>query len=217
MSAGVSKDTPTVRVPAVSEFKWKTLDRFVNDKTRLLIVSDVLTGHRNLIGPNYLGNKKISWGNKIFSLSLYRRQYVCFPIFLTPSLFVAWFITRTTNIQGTIWFRCYCYISIPCFHHDLSKESGLWPTASNEGSSWSPIQVTDIRAIALIARFMGPTWGRHDPGGPHVGPMNLVIWVGSIIGCSQIKITSIRKQTRTCVMSVLDWFECSVICDVVRM
>ena len=23
---------------------------------------------------------------------------------------------------------------------------------------------------------MGPTWGRQDPGGPHVGPMNLVIW-----------------------------------------
>ena len=24
---------------------------------------------------------------------------------------------------------------------------------------------------------MGPTWGRQDPGGPHVGPMNFVIWV----------------------------------------
>ena len=24
---------------------------------------------------------------------------------------------------------------------------------------------------------MGSTWGRQDPGGPHVGPMNLVIWV----------------------------------------
>ena len=22
---------------------------------------------------------------------------------------------------------------------------------------------------------MGPTWGRHDSGGPHVGPMNLAI------------------------------------------
>ena len=27
----------------------------------------------------------------------------------------------------------------------------------------------------LIARYMGPTWGRQDPGGPHVGPMNLAI------------------------------------------
>ena len=25
---------------------------------------------------------------------------------------------------------------------------------------------------------MGPIWGRQDPGGPHVGPMNFVIWVG---------------------------------------
>ena len=25
---------------------------------------------------------------------------------------------------------------------------------------------------------MGPIWGRQDPGGRHVGPMNLVIWGG---------------------------------------
>ena len=23
---------------------------------------------------------------------------------------------------------------------------------------------------------MGPIWGRQDPDGPHVGPINLVIW-----------------------------------------
>ena len=23
---------------------------------------------------------------------------------------------------------------------------------------------------------MGPIWGQQDPGGPHVGPMNLAIW-----------------------------------------
>ena len=26
---------------------------------------------------------------------------------------------------------------------------------------------------------MGPIWGRQDPGGTHVGPMNFVIWVYS--------------------------------------
>ena len=26
---------------------------------------------------------------------------------------------------------------------------------------------------------MGSIWGRQDPGGPHVGPMNFAIWVGS--------------------------------------
>ena len=38
---------------------------------------------------------------------------------------------------------------------------------------------------SLIARFMGPIWGRQDPGGPHVGPMNFAIW-GSVIMASQI-------------------------------
>ena len=26
--------------------------------------------------------------------------------------------------------------------------------------------------------YMGPIWGRQDPGGPHVGPMNFAIRVG---------------------------------------
>ena len=28
---------------------------------------------------------------------------------------------------------------------------------------------------------MGPIWGRQDPGGPHVGPMNIVIWEGKLV------------------------------------
>ena len=28
----------------------------------------------------------------------------------------------------------------------------------------------------VYGAYMGPTWGRQDPGGPHVGPMNLAIW-----------------------------------------
>ena len=27
---------------------------------------------------------------------------------------------------------------------------------------------------------MGPIWGRQDPGGPHVGPINFAIWEGTI-------------------------------------
>ena len=29
---------------------------------------------------------------------------------------------------------------------------------------------------------MGPIWGRQDPGGPHVGPMNFAIWDGNSDG-----------------------------------
>ena len=28
---------------------------------------------------------------------------------------------------------------------------------------------------------MGPIWGRQDPGGPHVGPMNFAIWDTSLL------------------------------------
>ena len=28
----------------------------------------------------------------------------------------------------------------------------------------------------VLGANMGPIWGRQDPGGPHVGPMNLAIW-----------------------------------------
>ena len=28
---------------------------------------------------------------------------------------------------------------------------------------------------------MGPTWGRQDPGGPHVGPMNFALWVQTVL------------------------------------
>ena len=31
--------------------------------------------------------------------------------------------------------------------------------------------------IAKLMGHMGPIWGQQDPGGPHVGPMNLAIWV----------------------------------------
>ena len=27
---------------------------------------------------------------------------------------------------------------------------------------------------------MGPIWGRQNPGGPHVGPMNFAIWVCTV-------------------------------------
>ena len=33
----------------------------------------------------------------------------------------------------------------------------------------------------VYGAHMGPLWGRQDPGGPHVGPMNFAIW--AIIGC----------------------------------
>ena len=41
---------------------------------------------------------------------------------------------------------------------------------------WSNVR-TDIDLDSKVhGANMGPIWGRQDPGGPHVGPMNLAIW-----------------------------------------
>ena len=40
----------------------------------------------------------------------------------------------------------------------------------NTGEIW------DIPDSKFHGANMGPIWGRQDPGGPHVGPMNFAIW-----------------------------------------
>ena len=35
---------------------------------------------------------------------------------------------------------------------------------------------TDTPDSKVHGANIGPIWGRQDPGGPHVGPMNFAIW-----------------------------------------
>ena len=59
---------------------------------------------------------------------------------------------------------------------------------------------------------MGSTWGRQDPGGPHVGPMNFAIWESSL-GLHVTKNSSSVKQSfkqlaknyNTCCQSGFQW------------
>ena len=37
----------------------------------------------------------------------------------------------------------------------------------------NPSKVPDNKVHGI---HMGPIWGRQDPGGPHIGPMNFAIW-----------------------------------------
>ena len=48
-----------------------------------------------------------------------------------------------------------------------------WDPSAKRGQSAPDIKVPGAN--------MGPIWGRQDPGGPHVGPINVAFW-GSIIG-----------------------------------
>ena len=55
----------------------------------------------------------------------------------------------------------------------------------NTGSSQYSLSVSSSHPITdyncpdskVHGANMGPIWGRQDPGGPHVGPMNFIIWV----------------------------------------
>ena len=49
---------------------------------------------------------------------------------------------------------------------------------------------------------MGLIWGQQDPGGPHVGPMNFVIWVHKQC-CHQNS-----SKCMTFVVSILTWYWC---------
>ena len=45
---------------------------------------------------------------------------------------------------------------------------------------------------------MGPIWGRQDPGGPHVGPMNFPVWeILSVVHLLQARVetTSMTKES----------------------
>ena len=46
---------------------------------------------------------------------------------------------------------------------------------------------------------MGPIWGQQDPGGPHIGPMNIAIWEWTAI------INPCPNFNRASVKSPLDW------------
>ena len=50
---------------------------------------------------------------------------------------------------------------------------------------------------------IGPIWGRQDPGGPHVGPMNFVIW-GTLSSVNQKHNTV--KVSNVCFLNVNVYF-----------
>ena len=59
-----------------------------------------------------------------------------------------------TRISNHVYCFIYNYSSMPWLQGRISKH----PDSKVRGAN------------------MGPIWGRQDPGGPHVGPMNFAIW-----------------------------------------
>ena len=62
--------------------------------------------------------------------------------------------------------------------HGWGQHSVMEDTRIDFINLWRVLTLrSNNRANKVYRANMGPTWGRQDPGGPHVGPMNLAIWV----------------------------------------
>ena len=75
--------------------------------------------------------------------------------------------------------------------HNLICLTQLWSSTNQDIYSWYT-KDKNIYKIQTVSKYravtssipdskvhgpnMGPIWGRQDPGGPHVGPMNFAIW-----------------------------------------
>ena len=56
----------------------------------------------------------------------------------------------------------------PSIYHNVAKARCHWPQTKNSTHTDPDSKVHGAN--------MGPIWGRQDPGGPHVGPMNFAVW-----------------------------------------
>ena len=67
------------------------------------------------------------------------------------------------------------------------------------------VALLDYPDIKVHGANMGPIWGRQDPGGPHVGPMNSVIWVYSSgkLHCQWCNPSTDRKKFYTVCVNII--------------
>ena len=73
------------------------------------------------------------------------------------------------------WLRASNYLrdGVPCHGRHARITGDLWQ--ADLVLSFSVIYWDNTRDSKVHEANKGPIWGRQDPGGPHVGPMNLAI------------------------------------------
>ena len=63
-----------------------------------------------------------------------------------------------------------------------SRDLGPWKPSGGNYISYEGYIVNIYPDSKVHEAYVGRTWGRQDPGEPHVGPMDLAIRVGYIDG-----------------------------------
>ena len=75
------------------------------------------------------------------------------------------------------WRHCFWPQSYQGVHILQDKNAvSSTPRRRNMGVSIRPGCYHTDPDSEVYGANMGPTWGRQDPGGPHIGPMNFAIW-----------------------------------------
>ena len=81
-----------------------------------------------------------------------------------------------------------------------------WPLYGFECSLAVLVQIHDNPNSKVHGANMGPIWGRQDPGGLHVGPMNFALWE-----CYVPDRRCWRKTEKTCRTSKLNMWSHNII------
>ena len=71
-----------------------------------------------------------------------------------------------------------CILKILCnkLKNGKNGDTPLWTLWDHQHFAFIAVQLYAIPFSKVHGAYMGPTWGRQDPGGPHFGPMILAIW-----------------------------------------
>ena len=96
-------------------------------------------------------------------------------VYTVKSVISGSFVYRQLSLYTCTYFRTMGpYIDIQ-LHPQSRVECGyiFAPNSSLTCASYSFKEYPDSK---VHGANMGPIWGRQDPGGPHVGPMNFAIW-----------------------------------------
>ena len=151
------------------------------------------------------------WRTKIYAISImlhiyiYIYIYMCVCVCVCSPTLLTWdcenlilfdkrvFLrdrSRVTIISD--WVIC---IYIGRLHWILSNLQCImfssWGFPPFSKGHWQPLAHPDSK---VHGANMGPIWGRQDPGGPHVGPMNFAIWAALTEGVWAMR----RDGDRSC-------------------
>ena len=66
------------------------------------------------------------------------------------------------------------------------------------------VQVPQSPDSKVHGANMGPIWGRHDPGGSHIGPMNIATWEVTLTDMDDLyQTTAVHKSSRVSIHVII--------------